>query len=253
MVPEEIQQTMFIELLKLTQEILNQPEEEKAFGNAILILIFQNIHKIFNGAFNPICYNLIKGWMDILLTKSTPKPESYFTSPMEKAGCKLSLQGANNLLKNTAEYLAKHACLGGKDGVLLSNELTIMKLSLAEDLLKLLIYSEISNGLFAFKELLLHESKPEIQENLQNSLKLLIQWYLLNKCTDNGESPSTDLMKSISDNVKALFKIIGEFEPVAKLCLMHLITGCQEIDGHIRKFSKTNQISSYTYIMPLCA
>jgi hypothetical protein len=44
--------------------------------NVIFTLVDSNVED-----FNPILYNLLKGWLDIFLTKQTPKPESYLKNP----------------------------------------------------------------------------------------------------------------------------------------------------------------------------
>lgn len=73
---------------------------------------------------------MLKGWLDILLTKTTPKPEEFYIKNFEKAFCNLSTQGTVNLLINVSAYLTNNLFLGGNEGVELSSELTILNLTL---------------------------------------------------------------------------------------------------------------------------
>jgi hypothetical protein len=82
---------MFGEILQLNQNMVNQPNYQKEFCNAVLNVLFSTISKIFDYKTNEtITFSLLKGWLDILLTKTTPKPEDYYIKPFEKAFCKLN-------------------------------------------------------------------------------------------------------------------------------------------------------------------
>jgi len=47
-------------------------------------------------------------------------------------------------------------------------------------------------------------------------MKNFIQWYLVNKSNKSSNSPSTELMKTISDSVFQLFTIVADYEEVTK-------------------------------------
>ena len=56
----------------------------------------------------------------------------------------LSVEGIANLFSNLAIYLRKHLNLGGTDGVELASELTLVRLEIADILLKILLNAESS-------------------------------------------------------------------------------------------------------------
>jgi hypothetical protein len=121
----------------------------------------------------------------------------------------------------------------------------ILKLSLADDLMRLLIFSESSQNVFSINELFSNISKYDekiLNENIQN----LITWFLLNKTVEVGTSPATDFIKSISDQVMRLFSIVAEHEQVSKFFLQNLIISCKQIDQVILKLSKSQQMSCFT-------
>ena len=60
--------------------------------------IIETVYNDSNTDSASVKFNLLKGWLDILLTKTTPKPEDFHTKPFEKAFCKLNADGAFNLL-----------------------------------------------------------------------------------------------------------------------------------------------------------
>ena len=69
--------------------------------------------------------SLMQGWIDILLTKTTPKPAD---KPADKTFCKLNVQGTLNLMKNVGDFLLQTVNLGGNDGAQLASESTIKNL-----------------------------------------------------------------------------------------------------------------------------
>ena len=104
--------------------MVNQTSYKKEFCNVILNVFFATLHKgdmnIFT--YDPITYSLLKGWLDILLTKTTPKPDDFYTKPLDKAFCKLNSEGLVNLLTNVSLYLKNTLTLGGNDGAEMSSE-----------------------------------------------------------------------------------------------------------------------------------
>ena len=244
---QEIQQTMFPEILLLTQNMVNQGNYQKEFCNAVLNVLFSTIHKaIISNSYDIITFNLLKGWLDILLTKTTPKPEEYYTKPFSKAFCKLNATGAKNLLLNVSTYLKNYLNLGGKEGAEIASELTILKLNLADDMIKLLIHSESTSNILAISELFANIKK--YKEDIKFCMANFIEWYLLNKNFDSKNSPSTELMKSISESVFKLFSIATEHDEVIKQCLSSLIDSCKILDVSILKFYKSSQLFSYSAV-----
>lgn len=246
---EEIQHTMFQEILNLTQNMINQGSYQKEFSNSILGIIFKFIREnMIVGtsfcSFSSISFNLLKGWLDILLTKVTPKPEDYYNKSFEKAFCKLNTQGALQLLINVSLFLINHVNYGGKEGIQLATESDIMKMNLADDMLKLLIFSESQNNVFAVSELFL-QSKEEFLVDIRASMKRIIDWFLLNRSKETLISPATDLMLSISNSVMKLFTLASESENISKICIRELIASCHSFDELIIRKFRASQISNH--------
>jgi hypothetical protein len=57
-------------------------------------------------------------------------------------------------------------------------------------------------------DLLLKETAPFAKSPKDSTVREMIQWYMLNRSTEAGQSPATELLKSISDN---LLKLFGRF------------------------------------------
>lgn len=52
----------------------------------------------------------------------------------------------------------------------------------------------------------------------------MIQWYMLNRSTDTGLSPATELLKSISDNLLNLFRKFHEDPALVRCALSELLS-----------------------------
>lgn len=63
--------------------------------------------------------------------------------------CALNVEGAACLFVDIAEYLKKHVNFGGNEGVELASENTLVRLEIADVLLKILLNAECSEGCFA--------------------------------------------------------------------------------------------------------
>ena len=245
---EEIQHTMFPEILHITQNMMNQGNYQREFCGSVLGMIFsfikQNMDLSINmSTFNTISFNLLKGWLDILLTKSTPKPEEFFTKPFEKAFCKLNMVGAAELFFNSASFLLKHANFGGKEGVQLATETDLMKLNLADDMLKLLITAECKSNQLAMFELF--GNWKNYQNELRTAIRSFIHWYLLNQTKETLNSPGTDMMLSLSTSVQKLFVIIRDYEDIVKLAIKELITICKLLDENILKKFRNSLLPTF--------
>ena len=243
---DDIQQIMFPEIIELTQSMLKHQNYQKELCNAVLQVIFNTLNSFKADSFEPIAFSLLKGWLDILLTTSSPKPEEYYTKPPERAFCKLNAQGAFTLFVNLAKYLWNNLNLGSKDGVQNCSELNIVKLQIASDLLRLLITSESTSSLLAIGELFSNFKK--YSKDIRKALEYYLEWFLINRATDSSPSPSTDLMLNISESMMKLFKIIPDYQEVTKVAIAALINGCKKMDQTLLKLVPTQQISSYTTI-----
>ena len=242
---EDIQQIMFPEILTLTKNMVTHPNSQKELCNNVLDVIFRTLHESDkNGLYEPIAFSLLKGWLDILLTKQTPKPEDFYTKvPAQPAFCKLNAQGAQNLLTNLSSYLIENLNLGGRDGVQNCSELNVVRLQIADDLLRLLISCESTASYYSISELFSNFKK--YQKHIEKAMYNFIEWFMLNRTTEAGISPATDLIKSISDSLLRLFTLSADYEEVAKVSISALIQICRQIDQSVLKLQSGQQISGY--------
>jgi len=88
---EDIQQIMFTEIVKLTQNMIQNQTYQKELCANVLNVLFSTLNNLQGDRYEPIIFSLLKGWLDILLTKDSPKPESYLNKPSDVAFCKLNL------------------------------------------------------------------------------------------------------------------------------------------------------------------
>ena len=69
---------MYTDILQLTHNLMTQ--NQHSLCSLILQIIFKILSEIRckkEKQQQSILHNLIQGWLDILLTKNTPKPDSY--------------------------------------------------------------------------------------------------------------------------------------------------------------------------------
>jgi len=58
----------------------------------------------------------------------------------------------------------------------------------------------------------------------------LLQWYLLNRTTEIVSSPSTTLMKSLSELVFKVITVASAYEEISKISVEELIKQCKKQD-----------------------
>jgi hypothetical protein len=71
----------------------------------------------------------------------------------------------------------------------------VHQLEISCDLLKLLLESKISREHFS-----------------EENVRLLVQWYFLNKSKEKGQSPATDKLLYLSQSIRNLFQRMAEDE-----------------------------------------
>mmetsp|Transcript_28555 Transcript_28555/g.25498 ORF Transcript_28555/g.25498 Transcript_28555/m.25498 type:complete len:268 (-) Transcript_28555:4254-5057(-) len=147
-------------------------------------------------------------------------------------------------MTNLSNFLWSQANYGAKDGVQNSTELNVLKLQIADDLLRLLITSESAFNLLAISELFANFKKNS--DEIKRAITIFIEWFLLNRATDSTPSPSTDLVKSISENLSKFFHTVVDYQDVTKAAVQSLIGACKRVDETINKLYTTQKISSYT-------
>ena len=243
---EDIQQIMFPEIIDLTQNLLKHQTHQKELCNTVISVIFNTLNSLNDDKYGSIAFSLLKGWLDILLTKSSPKPIENYNKLPDKAFCKLNAQGALTLFVNLGSYLWSRLNLGSRDGAQNCSELNLIKLQVAEDLLRLLVSSESSSNLLAISELFANFKK--YSREIKKAIEYYLEWFLVNKSSESSGTPSTDLMKSISEDMMKLFQIIGDYQEVSKVAIAALISGCKKLDQTLLKLQDTQRVSSYTLL-----
>ena len=237
-----IQDTVFSQIVALTKTIVNNQTHQKEFGNVLLSTTFTSLNFFANEAHNHIGFSLVKSWLDILMTGESPKPESTQNKPIVKAFCKLNTQGALTLFTNLSAYLINFANFGSKEGVQFCSDLYLVRLQLANELSRLLVIAENGANTSSVGDLFSNYKRytKEIQEGMKN----FIQWYLINRTTETSQSPATDTLKSLSENVFKLLEIVEEYQEVTKTSIAALVQGCKDIDETLTKLQVSQQISA---------
>lgn len=169
--------------------------------------------------------SLLKGWLDILLTHTSPKPEEYYQKPMEKAFCKFNEQGTLALFNRTSRYLMEHINLGGIEGVKMATPATLVKLEIGMSLLKILVYAESGvPGQFALsaffsqfneapKDSHVGESSDQSAKEIsakkelnatRRCLQRCLKWYLMNRAPQDGNDDKKNQLNSSASTISAI-------------------------------------------------
>ena len=243
--PEEIQQSLIPEMLALTKNVLthskNQGEASSYILDIVLSIITKNEEQNLD---RPMYYQLIKGWLDILLTMQTPKTADYYIhASSQTAACTLNEKGIQSLLIKLPLYLVEHLNIGGHNGANNCSEINVVRLQIANDLLLLLLTSENASSSLSITELFSNFKK--FQDQIQRCIHHLIEWLVINRTTEPGTSPATDLMKYLSDNVLRVLTLAANYEEVSKTGISSLIQICGEVDRTIMKLHSRQQLSSH--------
>jgi len=244
---EDIQQIMFPEIIDFTLNMLKQPTYQKELCNAVLNVTFSTLNSLSQSEqYESIAFSLLRGWLDILISKSSPKPAENYNKLPDKVFCKLNAQGASTLFINLGKYLWNSLNLGSRDGAHNSSEFTLLKLQIAEDLLRLLVSSESTSNLLAIGELFANFKKHSGE--IKTAVQYYLEWFLLNRANDSNATPSTDSLKSITEDMLKLFQIIGDYQEVSKVAIAALISGCKKMDQTLLKLQPAHRVSTYTLL-----
>lgn len=69
-------------------------------------------------------------------------------------------------------------------------------------------------------------------------MRLLVQWYFLNKCKEKGQSPATDKLLYLSQSIRNLFQRMAEDEETVKRCIRCLLQVRKESEVIERNFEE---------------
>ena len=114
---------------------MNTQGYQKEMSSLVLNVLFNTIS---TRNFDMTTTNLIQGWLDILLSMSSKN--------QQKEQCKLSVKGSTILFTNTCKFLKDNINYGGFEGCELASEMTIIKLELAKNLLKLMLEAKYDDS-----------------------------------------------------------------------------------------------------------
>lgn len=127
---------------------------------------------------------IASGWLDILSTGETPKPEAYYHEPQQYP-CRLTHKTAISLLRNLSTLLLNFA---GAKGVDVSNEEMVVQLEFAEKLAKIIFKSQITRACGELNASSSHTGEDQTNilastsddSMLTEALANLITWYASN-------------------------------------------------------------------------
>jgi hypothetical protein len=83
---------------------------------------------------------------------------------------------------------------------------------------------------------LLLESRIPKEHFSEDNVRLLVQWYFLNKCKEKGQSPATDKLFYLSQSIRNLFQRMADDEETVKRCIRSLLQVRKESEVIERNF-----------------
>ena len=174
---------------------------------------------------------------------------------------KFSYEEMNTFLKKTSLYLINHLNKGSFEGVAGAIPEIIMRLSLAQDLIYVVVNSESSehSGQKAvasyFKAL---DQNPKYQKDFNDSINNLIGWLFLNARqakddipisqlgNSNSLTPSTQRVKQITESIEELFQVLGdnggEAQEAIKIALKSLTTITSRTNTSVVELAESHSI-----------
>ena len=249
--PEEIQQTTYSEILKMTQRIVKEPAHANDVSKFLLNLLFATLENAIGTSNETLAFNICSGWLDILIARETPKPEDY----IGEIFIKLTEEDTMFMLRKGIELLVKHLSLGSIDSVTGSQNSIIMKIELIHDIFRIIagakgVNSQSTAISLLFKNKISGSKSPaKISNSSASSRDLLILipdlivWLLLNEKLAPGTTPAAELHAKLSNHVKDILYNLGESEELVKVGLSTLINFIQEFDKKISICSETESMS----------
>lgn len=142
---------------------------------------------------------------------------------------KLKLEG-KTLFELFVEELNK-SNFGGREALTMANESMVLQLQTTDDLL----------------DLLLKETAPFSRRPKNANIRDMIQWYMLNRSTEVGQSPATELLKSVSDNLLKLFSRFHEDPALVRCALTELLAIKKETES-IETLCREKVLNNFTSI-----
>ena len=257
-----IQETIYRQLLDISSKMMQFPN----MSTLIINLIRSTLENAVNTTREEISFYICRGWLDILISGSSPKPakkdkekdkdkekskdkekekekekEKKDASPVKKVEVFAALSQSDildlftffgNFLMNSLNFGSYKGIMGGRYKVVY------------RALLNARIASIISNAKskggdkLALQELVETCKDPKLSATYSN----LMIWLFLNYCSDDTSCKLMELVCKISKHVKELFKCVSCNENLCKSLLGTLQEIVTSIDKGIQKKVETGEI-----------
>ena len=235
--PEEVQQTTYAEILKMTQKIVKEPAQIEETSRFLLNFLFATLDLAVGTANETLAYNVCSGWLDILISKETPKPENY----AGEIFVKLDEEDSLLLLRKGVGLLCKHLSFGSIEGIALSQNTIVMRIEILCDVFRLIASAKNSKGQMAISELFINSKKYE--KEMETTIPELITWLLLNEKSAAHNSFASEMLFKISSYIQEILEHLNESEVMIKLGLRTLIEFVSVFDKQIYQLSESGAIS----------
>ncbi len=235
--PEEVQQTTYGEILKMTQKIVREPTTMEDTCRFLLNFLFATLDSAVDTSNEVIAYNVCSGWLDILISKETPKPDDYSGDIFVK----LNEEEMVLLIRKGVELLTKYLSIGTADGIVMSQNTVVMRIEILADIFRLIATAKHPKGQLAvvavFKNFKVHEKA------LEATIPDMIDWLLLNEKEGSSNTPASEMLTRISGYIQEILQHLNESEDLVRLGLRTLIEFVQEFDKKIYQLSEASSIS----------
>jgi len=235
--PEEVQQATYSEILRMTQNIVRMPGSVENTSKFLINFLFATLDSAIGTSNEVIAYNVCSGWLDILISKETPKPEPY----SGEIFVKLNLDDALLILKKGSELLIKYLSIGSAEGLVLAQKTLVMRVEIIADIFKIIAFAKNSKGELAIATLF--KNAKENDGILQSVIPDLILWLLLNEKDKVGVTIGSETLSKISGHVQEILTHLVESEVLTKLAMKTLIAFVHEFDNKIYQLAEIATIS----------
>jgi hypothetical protein len=138
---EEIQQTTFMQILKISEKIA----QEDKHGRFLCNLLFTTLDKIdANSNDAQVSYAICQGWLDILIHGSYKgqHAQSFYSSADIKISAKLDAEDVAQLFVHVSKFLVRFLNLGSFEGASGAKTLVVMRLTLVLNMIILIRHAQ---------------------------------------------------------------------------------------------------------------
>jgi len=234
---EEVQQTTYSEILKMTQKIVKEPGNMEDTSKFLINFLFATLDSAVGTSNEAIAYNICSGWLDILISKETPKPDDY----NGEIFVKLNDDDTLLLLTKGVELLTRYLSIGTAEGTVAAHNTTVMRIEIVADIFRIIANAKNTKGQTAIA-MLFKNAKNYIKQ-LSSCIPELITWILLNEKENASPTITSETLAKVSIYAQETLTHINESEELVKLGLQTLIEFVQEFDKKIYQLAEASAIS----------